>query len=351
MPKILVTGGCGYIGSHTLVDLVEHGYDVISVDNNKRSNPIILDGVEKITRKKIKNYKVDLCNYDDTFAIFQENEDIEGIIHFAAYKSVGESVDKPLMYFENNILSLINVLKCLQEFEIPWFVFSSSCTVYGNPDEIPVTENTIPKPAASPYGYTKQMGEQIVNEFAKSAGAQCILLRYFNPVGAHPTALIGELPMGRPENLVPAITQTAIGKIKKMFVHGNDYPTRDGSCLRDFIHVCDIAHAHTLAIKYLEKEKTDLLCEVFNLGTGNGVTVLEAIHSFEKVSDVKLNYEIGPRRAGDVIAIYANNDLAKKVLGWQPEYSLDDMMSTAWKWEQRLKADDKIFTSQPRELN
>jgi len=351
MPKILVTGGCGYIGSHTLVDLVEHGYDVISVDNNKRSNPIVLDGVEKITRKKIKNYKVDLCNYDDTFAIFQENEDIEGIIHFAAYKSVGESVEKPLVYFENNILSLINVLKCLQEFEIPWFVFSSSCTVYGNPDEIPVTENTMPKPAASPYGYTKQMGEQIVNEFAKSAGAQCILLRYFNPVGARPSALIGELSIGRPENLVPAITQTAIGKIKKMFVHGNDYPTRDGSCLCDFIHVCDIAHAHTLAIKYLEKEKTDLLCEVFNLATGNGVTVLEAIHSFEKVSGVKLNYEIGARRAGDIIAIYANNDLAKKVLGWQPKYSLDDMMSTAWKWEQRLKADDKIFTSQPRELN
>jgi len=351
MPKILVTGGCGYIGAHTLVDLTEHGYDVISVDNNKRSNPIILDGVEKITRKKIKNYKVDLCNFDDTFAIFQENEDIQGIIHFAAYKSVGESVEKPLMYFENNILSLINVLKCVQEFEIPWFVFSSSCTVYGNPDEIPVTENTVPKPAASPYGYTKQMGEQIVNEFAKSAGTQCILLRYFNPVGAHPSALIGEMPMGRPENLVPAITQTAIGKIKKMFVYGNDYPTRDGSCLRDFIHVCDIAHAHTLAINYLEKEKTDLLCEVFNLGTGNGVTVLEAIHSFERVSGVNLNYEIGPRRSGDVIAIYANNDLAKRVLGWQPKYSLDDMMATAWEWEQRLKADDKIFTSQPRELN
>jgi UDP-glucose 4-epimerase len=195
------------------------------------------------------------------------------------------------------------------------------------------------------------MGEQIVNEFAKSAGAQCILLRYFNPVGAHPSALIGELPIGRPENLVPAITQTAIGKIKKMFVYGNDYPTRDGSCLRDFIHVCDIAHAHTLAMKYLEKDKTDLHCEVFNLGTGNGVTVLEAIHSFEKVSGVSLNYEIGPRRPGDIIAIYANNDLAKKVLAWQPKYSLDDMMSTAWKWEQRLKADDKIFTSQPRELN
>ena len=255
------------------------------------------------------------------------------------------------MYFENNLLSLINILKCVQEFEIPWFVFSSSCTVYGNPDEIPVTEMTMPKPAASPYGYTKQMGEQIVNEFAKSAGTQCILLRYFNPVGAHPSAIIGELPIGRPENLVPAITQTAIGKIKKMFVHGNDYPTRDGSCLRDFIHVCDIAHAHTLAIKYLQNEKTDLLCEVFNLGTGNGVTVLEAIHSFEKVSGVKLNYEIGPRRSGDIVAIYANNDLARSVLAWQPKYSLDDMMSTAWKWEQRLKTDDKIFTSQPKELN
>jgi UDP-glucose 4-epimerase len=239
----------------------------------------------------------------------------------------------------------------VQEFNIPWFVFSSSCTVYGNPDEIPVTEATMPKPAASPYGYTKQMGEQIVNEFAKSAGTQCILLRYFNPVGAHPTALIGELPVGKPENLIPAITQTAIGKIKKMFVHGNDYPTRDGSCLRDFIHVCDIAHAHTLAIKYLQTEKADLLCEVFNLGSGNGVTVLEAIHSFEKVSGIKLNYEIGPRRPGDVVAIYANNDLAKKVLKWETKYSLDDMMETSWKWEQRLKADDKIFTNQPKELN
>ena len=351
MAKILVTGGSGYIGTHTLVDLVENGYDVISVDNNKRSNPIILEGVEKITGKKIKNYKVDLCNFDDTFAIFQENEDIAGIIHFAAYKSVGESVEKPLMYFENNLQSLINLLKCVLEFNIPWFVFSSSCTVYGNPDEIPVTEATMPKPAASPYGYTKQMGEQIVNEFAKSSGAQCILLRYFNPVGAHPSASIGELPVGKPENLIPAITQTAIGKIKKMFVHGNDYPTRDGSCLRDFVHVCDIAHAHTLSIKYLQTEKTDLLCEVFNLGTGNGVTVLEAIRSFEKVSGIRLNYEIGPRRPGDIVAIYANNDLAKKVLHWETKYSLDDMMLTAWKWEQRLKADDNIFTSQPKELN
>jgi UDP-glucose 4-epimerase len=320
MPKILVTGGCGYIGSHTLVDLVEHGYEVISVDNNKRSNPIILDGVEKITRKKIKNYKVDLCNYDDTFAIFQENEDIEGIIHFAAYKSVGESVEKPLMYFENNILSLINILKCLQEFEIPWFVFSSSCTVYGNPEEIPVTENTMPKPAASPYGYTKQMGEQIVNEFAKSAGAQCILLRYFNPVGAHPSALIGELPIGRPENLVPAITQTAIGKIKKMFVHGNDYPTRDGSCLRDFIHVCDIASRTYACHKIFGKGKNRLLCEVFNLRNRNGVTVLEAIHSFEKVSGVKLNYEIGPRRAGMLLPFMPTTILQKKCWDGNPEY-------------------------------
>jgi UDP-glucose 4-epimerase len=351
MARILVTGGCGYIGSHTLVDLVENGFEVISVDNNSRSNPIILEGVEKITGKKIKNYKVDLCNYDDTFAIFHENDDIEGIIHFAAYKSVNESVEKPLLYFENNLLSLINLLKCVQEFDIPWFVFSSSCTVYGNPDQIPVTEKTTPKPAESPYGYTKQMGEQIVNEFSKNAGTQCVLLRYFNPVGAHPSALIGELPIGSPENLVPAITQTAIGKLKKMYVHGNDYPTRDGSCVRDYVHVCDIAHAHTLAIKYLQDAKLNLRCEVFNLGTGTGVTVLEAIHSFEKISGVKLNYGIGPRRPGDVIAIYANNDLAKKVLGWQPKYSLDEMMTTAWDWEQRLKADDNIFTGKPKELN
>lgn len=350
MAKILVTGGCGYIGSHTIIDLIENGYEVISVDDNSRSNPVILDGVEKITGTKIKNYKVDLCDFDDTFAIFQENEDVLGIIHFAAYKAVGESVEKPLMYFENNMMSLINLLKCAQEFKIPWFVFSSSCTVYGNPDEIPVTELTPPKAAESPYGYTKQMGEQIVNEFSKAIPTQCILLRYFNPVGAHPSAIIGEMPIGKPQNLVPGITQTAIGKIPKMVVYGNDYDTRDGSCVRDFIHVCDIAHAHTLAIEYLEKG-ADVRCEVFNLGTGNGVTVLEAITAFEKVSGVKLNYEIGPRRAGDVIAIYANNDLAKNVLKWNPEYTLEDMLSTAWKWEQRLKADDTIFSGKPKELN
>lgn len=351
MSKILVTGGCGYIGSHTIVDLVENGYDVISVDNNSRSSPRILEGVEKITGKKIKNYKVDLCNYDDTFAIFQENEDIEGIIHFAAFKAVGESVEQPLLYFENNITSLVNLLKCVQEFHVPYFVFSSSCTVYGNPDSIPVTETTPPKPAESPYGYTKQMGEQIINEFSKAYPTQCILLRYFNPVGAHPSINIGELPIGRPANLVPAITQTAIGKLPQMKVHGDDYPTRDGSCLRDYIHVSDIANAHTLSVKYLIEGKTSKRCEVFNLGSGNGVTVLEAINTFEKVSGVKLNYVIGPRRSGDVIAIYANNDYAVNELGWKIKYSLEDMMSTAWKWEQKINIDDRFYSAKQPGLN
>lgn len=351
MLKILVTGGCGYIGSHTLADLIENGYDVISVDNNSRSHASMLERVEKITGQQIKNYKVDLCNFDDTFAIFQENTDIKGVIHFAAYKSVNESVEQPLLYFENNIFSLINLLKCVQEFEIPWFVFSSSCTVYGSPDESPVTESTPPKPAESPYGYTKQMGEQIVNEFAKKSFSNSIILRYFNPVGAHPSAIIGEMPLGKPQNLFPAITQTAIGKLPGMIVYGNDYPTRDGSCIRDFIHVCDIAHAHTLALDYMAERKNKSSCEVFNLGSGNGVSVLEAIHAFEKVNGLKLNYTIGPRRPGDVMAIYANNDLAKKLLGWQPKYNLDDMVATAWKWEQRLKADEKVFSGKPRELN
>ncbi len=351
MSKILVTGGCGYIGSHTIVDLIENGYDVISVDNNSRSNSNILRGIEQITGKKVKNYKVDLCNYDDTFAIFQENEDIAGIIHFAAYKSVGESVDKPLLYFENNLNSLINLLKCVQEFQIPYFVFSSSCSVYGNPEQIPVTENSPIKPAESPYGYTKQMSEQIINEFAKTAATQNILLRYFNPAGSHPSIIIGEMPFGKPQNLVPAITQTAIGKLNKMTVHGVDYPTRDGSCIRDYIHICDLAHAHTLSIKYLQQKKNTEPCEVFNLGSGNGVTVLEAINAFEKVSGVKLNYEKGSRRAGDVVAVYANNDLAKAKLGWNPKFSLDEMMLTAWKWEVRLKADETVFSGIPGELN
>lgn len=351
MKKILVTGGCGYIGAHTIVNLIENGFDPICVDNNSRSTPYLLEGIEKITGKKVKNYKVDLCSFDETHAVFQENPNIEGIIHFAAYKAVGESVHEPLLYFENNLMSLINILKCVREFQVPYFIFSSSCTVYGNPDEIPVTEKTPPKPAESPYGYTKQMGEQIVSETTKTIFAQSILLRYFNPVGAHPSALIGEMPLGKPENLVPAITQTAIGKIPQLKVYGNDYPTRDGSCVRDYIHVSDIAHAHTLALQYLMEHKNKSRCEVFNLGTGNGVTVLEAIKAFEKVSGEKLNYIIGPRRQGDVVAVYADNKLAKEQLGWEIQHSLEDMMLTAWKWELKLKEDEAIHNNPNFQMN
>jgi len=337
MNKILVTGGCGFIGSHTIVDLIQHGFDVISADNNSRSNANILEGVERITGKKIKNYLVDLCVFDDTHAIFQENPDIVGIIHFAAYKAVGESVEHPLRYFDNNINSLINILRCCEEFSIPNFVFSSSCTVYGNPDESPVTEETPTKLAESPYGFTKQMGEQIVQQTVNSNKIQSILLRYFNPVGAHPSIEIGELPIGKPANLVPAITQTAIGKLPQMQVFGNDYPTRDGSCVRDYIHVSDIAHAHTLALNYLIAQKNTRNCEIFNLGTGNGYTVLEVINTFEKVSDTKLNYQKSARRAGDIVGIFANNEKAKQLLGWVPQFNLEDMMRTAWHWELKLK--------------
>ncbi len=339
MKKILVTGGCGYIGVHTIVDLVQNGYEVISIDNNSRSSITILDNAEKILGKKIKNYVVDLCNLKDTETIFEENKDITGIIHFAAYKAVGESVEKPLMYYENNLGSLINILKCAAKYAIPNFVFSSSCTVYGNPDVIPVTEDTPQKPAESPYGATKQMGEVIVRDAVKSNHVQAILLRYFNPVGAHPSISIGEIPLGRPANLVPAITQTAIGKLPTMQIWGQDYPTRDGSCVRDYIHVCDIAHAHTLALNFLISNQNTVNPEIFNLGTGDGFTVLEVINAFEKTSGVKLNYSVGPRRTGDVVAIYANNSKAKNELGWQPKYNLDEMMDSAWKWELTLKKD------------
>lgn len=346
MAKILVTGGTGFIGSHTIVDLIENGFDVISIDNFSRSTTIALAGIEKITGKQIKNYTVDLKNFDETQAVFQENPDIDGIIHFAAYKAVGESVEEPLRYYENNMFGLINLLKCVQEFSIQHFVFSSSCTVYGNPDSIPVTENSPTKPAESPYGATKQMGEVVIRDFTKAVNTKTILLRYFNPVGAHPSCLIGELPVGRPQNLVPAITQTAIGKLPKMWVHGSDYPTKDGSCVRDYIHVSDIAHAHTLAIQYLLAGKNETNCDVFNLGTGDGVSVLEAIHTFEAVSNVKLNYEIGPRRAGDVVAIYANNDAAVNKLGWKIKYGIKDMMETAWKWELKMKQEaDQVLNN------
>ncbi len=336
MQTILVTGGCGYIGAHTIVDLIENGFNVISVDNLSRSSENSLAGIEKITGKKVKNYNIDLTNAQTAESIFIENPDITGVIHFAAYKAVGESVEMPLAYYENNIFSLVNLLKLAVTYNAMHFIFSSSCTVYGNPDAIPVTEQTPLQPAASPYGATKQMGECIIKDTAFVAPLSTILLRYFNPVGAHPSTAIGELPIGRPQNLVPAITQTAIGKLDTMQVYGDDYDTRDGSCIRDYIHVCDIARAHTLALQYSIKKNQPKSCEIFNLGTGNGITVLEAIKAFEKVSGLALNYQIGPRRAGDIVAIYANNDYAVKKLGWEIKYSLEDMMRTAWDWEKSI---------------
>ena len=351
MNKILVTGGCGYIGAHTIVDLIENGFEPICVDDNSRSTEALLKGIKAITGVSVKNYKVDLCIFDDTYAIFQENPEITGIIHFAAYKAVGESVEKPLMYFENNLFSLINILKCAQEYNVPHFIFSSSCTIYGSPDQIPVTEKSPIKPAESPYGATKQMGEEIVKDSTAIGNIQSVLLRYFNPVGAHPSSQIGEIPLGKPANLVPAITQTAIGKIKEMIVYGDDYPTRDGSCIRDYIHVCDIAHAHTLALQHLIENKNKEKCEIYNLGSGNGVSVLEAIHAFEKVSGKSLNYKIGPRRPGDIVAIYADNSLAKEKLNWNPKYPLDEMMSTAWKWELKLHEDESLHNNPNFQMN
>ncbi|QOR76534.1 MAG: UDP-glucose 4-epimerase GalE [Thermoflavifilum sp.] len=336
MATILVTGGCGYIGSHTIVDLIEHGFEVISIDNFSRSTPRLLKGIEKITGKKVMNYPVDLCNYEALQAVLRAHPEIEGIIHFAAFKTVPESVEKPLMYFHNNLESLINLLQYIQTYQVPFFVFSSSCSVYGNTNQLPVVEETPLGEAQSPYARTKQMGEQIIYDVSKVASNQFILLRYFNPVGAHPSGWIGELPLGKPDNLVPVITQTAIGKLPQMQVMGADYPTRDGSCIRDYIHVMDIAHAHTLALQYLMEHRNSSNYEIFNLGTGRGVSVLEAIQAFEKVNGVKLNYTIGPRRPGDVVAIYADNKKAREKLGWEPKYTIEDMMRTAWQWEQNM---------------
>lgn len=337
MQKILVTGGCGYIGGHTIVDLIQNGYEVISVDNLSHGSLRMLSGVEKIVGRPVKNYKVDLCNLEDTEAIFIENPDITGIIHFAAYKSVPESVEKPLMYFRNNINSLVNLLQCAEEYKVNHFVFSSSCSVYGNTDKLPVEETAPLAEPESPYARTKQMGEAICRDFAaRHPEFNVTLLRYFNPVGAHPTALIGEL-QEKPENLVPIITQTAIGKRSEMQVFGTDYPTRDGSCVRDYIHVMDIANAHTKALQYTIEGNNTQNCDIFNLGTGNGVTVLELIASFEKSSGQKLNYKLGPRRPGDVVAVYANNNKARALLDWDIKYNLDQMMDTAWRWEQTLK--------------
>ena len=341
MKKILVTGGCGYIGGHTMVDLIENGFDVISVDDLSRGYMRMLHGVEKIVGRPIKNYKVNLCDIDDTEAIFLENPDIAGVIHFAAYKTVPESVKEPLKYFKNNINSLINILQCAEEFDVDNFVFSSSCSVYGNPTQLPVVEEAPFEEAESPYARTKQMGEAICRDFTHiNKHFNTILLRYFNPAGAHPSALIGELNQ-QAENIVPVITQTAIGKRAEMSVFGNDYNTRDGSCIRDYIHVMDIANAHTKALQYILEDKNKSNCEIFNLGTGNGVSVLELIKAFEKVSGEKLNFKVAPRRPGDVIEVFANNNKAKSLLGWQTKFDLDAMMDTAWRWEKAYTAEAK----------
>lgn len=337
MHKIIVTGGCGYIGTHTLVDLISKGFYVVSLDDNSKSDEKILKGVESITGVKVKNYKVDLKDKKALFEIINKHKDAIGIIHFAAYKSVPESVEKPLKYYANNIQGLLNLLESVEKYNIPNFVFSSSCSVYGNVEKLPVDEKTPLGITESPYARTKQMGEQILIDFVTSnKKTKVILLRYFNPVGAHPSGIIGEMPLGIPNNLAPYITQTAIGLREKVIVFGNDYATRDGSGLRDYIHVMDIADAHTKAIEYLCKNDLKENPTIFNLGSGNGVTVLEVINAFEKVSGQKLNYIIGPRRAGDIEAIYANNEKAKKELGWTINYSLEDMMDSAWKWEQKL---------------
>jgi len=336
MNKILVTGGCGYIGGHTIIDLIENGFDVISVDDLSRGSLDMLKGIEKVVGRPIKNYKVNLCDLDDTEAIFLEHPDIVGIIHFAAFKSVPESVAEPLLYFRNNFNGLINILQCAEEYNVNNFVFSSSCSVYGNPTQLPVVEEVPFAEAESPYARTKQVGEAICSDFSRvKQHFNTVLLRYFNPAGAHPSAHVGEF-MDKPENVVPVITQTAIGKRPEMTVFGSDYDTRDGSCIRDYIHVMDIANAHTKALQYIIDDRNKTNCEIFNLGSGNGVSVLELIKAFEKVSGLSLNYKVGPRRAGDVVEVYANNNRAKSVLGWNPQYDLDAMMDTAWKWEQVL---------------
>mgnify|MGYP006284917751 CR=1 FL=1 len=339
MKKILVTGGCGYIGSHTIIDLIDHGYDIVSIDDLSNAHASSIDHIKAITGRSVPNYTVDLKDLEATRDVFRQEGPFAGIIHFAAYKLVGESVEKPLAYFRNNLCSLLNILECMREFETDNLIFSSSCSVYGNSRELPVTEHTPRQEAESPYGRTKQMGEDILRDVSRLLGhPKTVLLRYFNPAGAHESGLHGEDPANKASNLVPVITETAIGKREKMTVFGTDYDTRDGSCVRDYIHVMDLAAAHTLALQYLLDKRNQDTCEIFNLGIGEGVTVLEAIEAFEKVTGQQLSYELGPRRAGDVEAIYANYDQAAKRLHWQPRRNIEDIMATAWKWEQKRSA-------------
>lgn len=338
MPTILVTGGLGFIGSHTVVELQQAGYEVIIIDNLSNSSIEVLDRISKITGKKPIFEQIDLREKGKVEDFFQRYTSIEGVIHFAASKAVGESVEKPLLYYENNITSLIYILQELQKKEKASFIFSSSCTVYGQADELPISENAPFKQAESPYGNTKQINEEIIRDTCHiSANIKAISLRYFNPIGAHSSALIGELPNGVPQNLVPYITQTAIGLRESLSVYGNDYPTPDGTCIRDYIHVVDLAKAHIAALERLLKENNESNYEVFNIGTGKGSSVLEVIKAFEKVTGQALPYKIVGRRAGDVVSAYANTYKANKELLWKAELTLEDALLSAWNWEKKLR--------------
>jgi len=338
MDKILVTGGLGFIGSHTVVELQNNGYEVTIIDDLSNSSIDILDRITSITGKKPQFEKLDLKDKAKVLTFFNRNNDIKGIIHFAASKAVGESMDKPLMYYENNINTLVYILQELNKLEHSNFIFSSSCTVYGQADELPITENAPVKIAESPYGNTKQIGEEIISDTCRvNSKLKAIALRYFNPIGAHESANIGELPIGVPQNLVPFITQTAIGLREQLLVFGDDYPTHDGTCIRDYIHVVDLAKAHVVALERLLYNKNKSNYETFNLGTGKGSSVLEVIQSFERVTGLKLNYKIADRRAGDVIAAYADTSKANNELGWKAQLTLDDSMKSAWKWEQNIR--------------
>lgn len=335
--KILVTGGLGFIGSHTAVELQNAGFDVVIIDNLSNSSESVLNGITAITGKKPVFEKMDLREKAAVVDLFKRHSDISGIIHFAASKAVGESVQNPLLYYENNLGSLVYLLQEMTQLKQANFIFSSSCTVYGQAGKMPITENAPIQPALSPYGNTKQIGEEIIIDTAKATGINSILLRYFNPIGAHESAEIGELPIGVPQNLVPFITQTAMGLRNELSVYGNDYPTPDGTCIRDYIHVVDLAKAHVVALQRLIDKKNIDKVEVFNLGTGKGSSVLEVINAFEKVSGQKLPYKIVPRREGDVVEAYASTRKANEILGWTAESSLEDALESAWKWEQKVR--------------
>ncbi len=335
--KILVTGGTGYIGSHTAVELQNCGYEVLIVDNLANSNENIVSQIEKITGIRPGFTQLDLCDRQATLDYFQKHSDISGVIHFAAYKAVGESTEKPLMYYQNNLGSLTNMMEAMASIGCKHLVFSSSCTVYGQPAELPVSEKAPVKKAMSPYGNTKQISEEIIFDQCLAGNLEAISLRYFNPIGAHETALIGELPIGVPNNLVPFITQTAIGKREMLQVFGDDYNTPDGTCIRDYIHVVDLAKAHIVALERLSGENNLERFEIFNLGTGIGYSVLDIILTFEGVNGVKLNYRIAPRRPGDVEKVWADTTKANEVLGWKAELGLEAMLRSAWKWEKFLQ--------------